>query len=70
MAKKSSETSFGEKLKALRQAKGWTQMELAVKAGLQQTHIAKLESAGGSLKWETVQALCDALGVSCEEFRK
>ncbi len=32
--------------------------------------VAQLETGRRSPAWETVLALCEALGVSCEEFRQ
>lgn len=62
-------TEFGKRLKELREEKGMTQPELASKTGLTKDGIAQLEQGRRLPAWETVQALCDALGVSCESFR-
>jgi transcriptional regulator with XRE-family HTH domain len=59
---------FGQVLKRLREAADLSQMDLAVKAGLNLFTIAKLEQGKRDPTWETVQALAEALGVSCEEF--
>ena len=42
---------------------------LAEKAGLHRVEIARLETASRGPSWETVLAICTALGVSCEQFR-
>jgi len=60
---------FAGRLTELRTAAGLTQQQLAEKAGLHRVEIAKLEGADRSPSWETVLALCVALGVPCEAFR-
>jgi transcriptional regulator with XRE-family HTH domain len=61
---------FAGRLRELREAAGWTQGELAGRAGLTREGVAQLETGRRKPAWETVLALCDALGVSSEEFRK
>lgn len=62
--------SFGTRLRELREAAGLTRKELAERAGLKESGIANLEQDRRSPAWETVVALCTALNVSCDEFRK
>lgn len=59
-----------ERLKALREAAGLTQQELAVKAGTNAGVIAGLEQQGGTPdpRLSTVAALAKALGVSVEDL--
>jgi transcriptional regulator with XRE-family HTH domain len=62
---------FPTRLRQLRMAAGLTQAQLADRAKLTQAHVSNLEKADGRLPtWETVIALANALGVSCEAFRK
>src|SRR5947209_16786576 len=61
-------TVFGRKLKRLRQQRGYSQSELALRAGLHLMSVAKLEQGGRTPTWETVQALAFALAVSCEQL--
>ena len=61
---------FAGRLKQLREAAGLTQKELADRAGLTTDGIARLERSDRKPTWETVLALCQALGVSCEEFAR
>lgn len=62
--------TFGEKIKELRSARGWTQNELATRAGLQLPLIQKLEQGRTQdPQWATVQALARALGVKTDELR-
>jgi transcriptional regulator with XRE-family HTH domain len=61
-------STFGRVLKRLREAAGLSQMDLAVKAGLNLFTVAKIEQGQREPAWTTVQALARALGVSCEVF--
>jgi len=60
---------FGERLRELRDRAGLTQTQLAEKANMHRQGIAKLEMGEREPTWATVQALADALGISCEDFR-
>jgi transcriptional regulator with XRE-family HTH domain len=59
---------FGARLRALREAAGLTQAQLAEKAGLHAQGVVKLERGERKPAWETVLALADALGVTCQNF--
>ena len=59
---------FAGRLRELRTEAGLSQQELAEKAGMTKDGIAHLEQGRRSPSWETVLALCAALGVSCEAF--
>ena len=61
---------FAGRLKELRAAAGLSLKELAERAGITPDAIVKLESGNRKPTWETAIALADALGVSCEAFRK
>jgi transcriptional regulator with XRE-family HTH domain len=63
-------TSFGGRLKELRETAGLTQKQLAEKASCNAFTVAKLERGVQEPAWPLVLALADALGVSTEEFRK
>lgn len=68
MPKKAEPTGFGERLKAVREAAGLTQDQLAERAGLYKFSIAKLEQGVREPTWATVQTLARALGVTCDAF--
>src|SRR5262249_28754620 len=68
MPMKKKVTGFGQRLKALRESAGLTQVQLAKAAGLNRFGLAKLEQGVGEPHWPTVLALANALGVSCEAF--
>jgi transcriptional regulator with XRE-family HTH domain len=59
---------FADRLRELRTAAGVSQKQLAAKAGMALSAIGHLEQGIRSPSWETVLALCAALGVSCETF--
>jgi transcriptional regulator with XRE-family HTH domain len=59
---------FGPRLRELREAAGFTQAQLAEKAGLHPQGVVKLERGEREPAWSTVVALAGALGVSCERF--
>src|SRR5262245_38249399 len=61
---------FAGRLRELREAAGLTREQLAEKAGLKAGGVRDIEQGRRSPQWETVLALCGALGCSCEEFRK
>ena len=62
---------LGKMLKGIREGKGWTQVQLASKAKVTQTYIAKLES--GDKKNPSIavlQRIAKALGVPVTELLK
>lgn len=62
---------FAARLRELREAKGWTQQQLADAAGLALAGLANLEQGRRRRPgWDTVVALAEALGVSLDEFVK
>lgn len=59
---------FPGRLQELREQSGLTQLQLADKAGMTREGIAQLETGRRSPAWESVVALCQALGVKCDAF--
>ena len=52
------------RLKELREAKGWTQSQLAERSGVNQGTISKIESGKtGGIDFDNLERLADALGV-------
>lgn len=65
----SKSLSLGEKIKALRKQKGFTQEELAIKAGVAYTTLTKVENkAIKNPSFETVAAIAKGLEVSLDEL--
>ncbi len=60
---------FSQRLKALREEEGWTQRELAERAGFSQPFIARLESGTQQPSWDTVCRLADTLKINLDNFR-
>lgn len=61
---------FAGRLCELRTAAGFTQQQLADKAGVSRDALARLEAGRTTPSWDTVLALCNALQVSCDVFRQ
>jgi putative transcriptional regulator len=59
---------FAGRLRELREGAGLTQAELAGRSGLTREGVAQLETGRRKPAWETVLALCGALGVECTAF--
>jgi transcriptional regulator with XRE-family HTH domain len=53
--------AFGTSIRTSRAARGWTQKELAARAGVRQSVVCAVESGDGA-RIETLQRLCVALG--------
>lgn len=60
---KSAEIAFqiGSAVRAMREDRGWSQAELARKAGMTQSAIARLEAAGTMPTLPVVERVCAAL---------
>lgn len=52
---------MGKVIRQARRAMGWTQRELARRAGMGQSHVLRVEQ-GGDVRLSTLQRLADALG--------
>jgi transcriptional regulator with XRE-family HTH domain len=61
-------STFAQRLKHLREAAGFSQPELARRAGMNRFGVAKLEQGVREPGWATVQALAKALGVTVLVF--
>jgi transcriptional regulator with XRE-family HTH domain len=59
---------FGQRLKALRLARGWTQDQLGRAAGLDPKHIGVVERGKKSSSFETVAKLAAALKADMHEL--
>lgn len=56
--------AFGNLLKELREARGWSQSRLALESELDQTFVSLLERGQRQPSLATLFALCAALGVA------
>lgn len=57
---------MGLRIAALRRLAGMSQEQLATKAGLQRTHISRIEAGKYAVTLETVQAIAEALGMTVD----
>lgn len=57
---------FPQRLKTARERRGYSQAELAKKAGLQATAISHFETGGRSPSFDNLRRLSDALSVSAD----
>jgi transcriptional regulator with XRE-family HTH domain len=61
-------TTFGPRLKELREQGGLSQKALADKAGVSQNAVSHWEQGLREPSWSNILALSQALGVTCEAF--
>lgn len=60
----------GENVRELREAKGWSQQELADKCGIAREHVSRIENGHMLPSVEVLFAMADAFGVSVDFLRK
>ena len=65
---KTSIEQTAAKLRSARQAKGFTQSEVAKKAGISENHYAQIERAEKNPTVSTFKSIIKALGVSSSEI--
>lgn len=63
-AKVNIQAKFGSHIRKLRQSKGWSQEQLAYKAGLHPTYISGIERGVRNLSLRNIEKLAEALEVS------
>lgn len=57
---------IGLRIAALRKMKGMTQEQLAERAGLQRTHVGRIEAGKYAVTLEVVQAIAEAMGMTVD----
>jgi len=55
--------AFGKRVRELREARGWTQEQLAEAAGLTSVQVSRIENGANEPKLTTILRLVRALGV-------
>ena len=60
--------TFGEKIKLLREAKGWRQDELAQKVGINRETLSNIENNHRQIKADELSRFADVLGVSADQL--
>ena len=58
----------GERIRLLRNKAGFSQNELAGRAGVSQTHLRRVELGQAGITVDHLQMVCDALGMTMKEF--
>lgn len=64
--KQQTRDRIGLRIVALRQLTGWSQTQLAERAGLQRSHISRIEAGKYAVTLETIQAIAEALGMTVD----
>ena len=64
--KQATRDRIGQRIADLRKLAGLSQEQLATKAGLQRTHISRIEAGKYAVTLETVQAIAEALGMTVD----
>ena len=59
--KQATRTRIGRRIAALRKLAGMSQDQLALRAGLQRSHISRIEAGKYAVTLETIQAIAEAL---------
>jgi transcriptional regulator with XRE-family HTH domain len=62
--------ALGRRIRELRKAKGWRQIDLAEHSGVHEVHISDLERGSREVGIRTLQSLARALGVSLAAMLK
>jgi len=59
--KQQTRERIGKRIAALRKLSGMSQEDLALRAGLQRTHVSRIEAGKYAVTLETIQAIAEAL---------
>lgn len=64
--KQATRDRIGLRIFNLRKMKGLTQEQLADRAGIQRTHLGRIEAGKYAVTLETIQAIAEALGMTVD----
>ena len=64
--KKQQRERLGLRIRSLREAAGMNQLQLAELAGIQSSHLSRIEAGKYAVTLETVQAIAEALGMTVD----
>ena len=64
--KKQVRERIGSRVATLRKLKGMTQEQLAQAAGLQRTHVSRIEAGKYAVTLDVIQAISEALGMTVD----
>jgi len=65
-----TQVRLGQKIRELREEKGWSQEEFADKCGLGRAHMSLIERGKQNLTLSTLQTVCSVLGISMSGILK
>jgi len=61
---------FGERLRQLRLRRGWTQVEMAERLGIDRSYISDMERGKKNVCLPTLEVIAQALGLSISQVLK
>ena len=64
--KQATRDRIGQRIAKLRKLAGMSQEQLAFRAGLQRTHVSRIEAGKYAVTLETIQAIAEALGMTVD----
>lgn len=64
--KQQTRDRIGLRIMGLRKLAGLTQEQLSERAGLQRSHISKIEAGKYAVTFETIQSIAEALGMTVD----
>ncbi len=67
---KSTLEKFGERVRTIRQKLGFSQEELASRAGVHRTYIGMIERAEKNITLANIEKIAKALGISISKITK
>lgn len=64
--KQQTRERIGQRIAALRSVAGMTQAQLADRAGMQRSHISRIEAGSLAVTLESIEAIAQALGMTVD----
>ena len=64
--KQATRDRIGQRIAQLRKLAGLSQEQLSERAGLQRTHVSRIEAGKYAVTLETIQAIAEALGMTVD----
>ena len=64
--KQQTRDRIGQRIATLRKLAGMSQEQLSERAGLQRTHVSRIEAGKDAVTLETIQAIAEALGMTVD----
>ena len=64
--KQATRDRIGQRIAQLRKQSGMSQEQLSERAGLQRTHVSRIEAGKYAVTLETIQAIAEAIGMTVD----